>query len=171
MQNFYIMANLQGGLYSSNVQVRRVLKVFLQVHECKVCGRFFTEIENLGSWKCTYHPGTWDYVKRHWTCCKERERMNIGPTSYLGRYYQMNPLERLNMPEPHSKGCMRCDCVSKYKNPVPQNAVALEDIASIIPQMSAHGKPLQERNGIEKGRKPKIVRKEVCPEIFWGECD
>lgn len=171
MQNLYIMANLQGGLYSSNTQVRRVLKVFLQVHECKVCGRFFTEIENLGSWKCTYHPGTWDYVKRRWTCCLETERKNIGPTSYLGRYYPMNPKEKLNMPGPHSNGCCRCDCVSKYKNPVPQQAVALEDIASIIPQMSAHGKPLQERNGIEKGRKPKIVRQEICPEIFWSESD
>jgi hypothetical protein len=161
------MSNLQGGLYSSNVQVRRVLKVFLQVHECKVCGRFFTEIENLGSWRCTYHPGEWDYVRRKWTCCGETERKNIGPNGYLGRYYQWNPQERLNMPGPHSKGCMRCDCVSKYKNPVPQKAVALEDIACIIPQMSTHGKPLEQRFGLEKGRKPKIVRYEECPEIFF----
>jgi hypothetical protein len=160
------MANLQGGLYSSNTQVRRVMKVFLQVHQCKVCDRFFTEMENLGSWRCTYHPGKWDYVKRHWTCCKEKERQNVGDNSYLCRYYAMNPKERLNMPGPHSDGCMACDCVSRYKNPVPQKEVALEDIACIIPQLGVHGKPLEKRNGLERGRKPRIVRYEECPECF-----
>lgn len=160
------MTDLQGGLYSSNSQVRRVVKVFLQVHQCRICNRFFTEMENLGSFRCKYHPGEWDYVKRRYTCCGETERKNVGDTSYLGRYYQWNPKEKLNMPSPHSAGCMRCDCVSKYKNPVPQKEVALEDIACIIPQMGSHGKPLEERPGLVKGRKPTIIRQEECPDIF-----
>jgi len=161
------MADLKGGLYSSNAQVRAVTKVFLQVHQCRVCDRFFTEMENVGQWKCKYHPGKWDSVRREWTCCGETERKNIGYHSYLGRYMTWNPKEYVNMPGPHSKGCMDCDCISKYKNPVPQKEVALEDIACIIPQLGVHGKPLQERPGLERGRIPMIKRQQELPEIYY----
>lgn len=166
------MANLQGGLYSSNSQVRRVMKVFLQIHQCRVCERYFSEMENLGSWSCKYHPGEWDYVRRRWTCCGQTERKNIGDHSHLSRYMHWNPAERINFPDPHSKGCQRCDCVSIYKNPVPQESVALEDIACVIPQLHLHGKPLQERPGLVKGCKvPRIERKEVLEEIFWNQME
>lgn len=160
------MSELHGGLYSSNAQVRAVTKVFLQVHQCRVCERFFTEMENVGMWKCKYHPGNWNERKREWTCCGETERKNIGDHSYLSRYMHWNPRERINMPGPHSKGCMRCDCVSMYKNPVPQSEIILEDIACIIPQLAAHGTPLQKRPGLEKGRTPMLKRKEELPEIY-----
>lgn len=161
------MTDLKGGLFSSNAQVRAVTKVFLQVHQCRVCERYFTEMENVGQWKCKYHPGKWDYVRREWTCCGETERKNIGYHSHLGRYMTWNPKEYVNMPGPHSKGCMDCDCISKYKNPVPQKEIALEDIACIIPQLGVHGKPLQERPGLEKGRVPMIKRKQELPEIYY----
>lgn len=161
------MTDLQGGLYSSNSQVRAVTKVFLQVHQCKVCDRYFTEMENVGQWKCTYHPGEWDFVRREWTCCKETERKNVGDHSFLGRYMPWNPAEYINIPTPHSDGCMKCDCVSKYKNPVPQKEIVLEDIACIIPQLAAYGAPLQKRPGLEKGRVPMIKRKQELPEIFF----
>ena len=165
------MSDLHGGLYSSNAQVRAVTKVFLQVHQCKVCDRFFTEMENVGAWKCKYHPGNWDYVRRRWTCCGETERKNIGDHSYLGRYMHWNPQEYINYPKPHSKGCMQCDCVSQYKNPVPSKEIVLEDIACIIPQLAAYGKPLKERPGLVTGKPPKINRQEELHEIHYDFMD
>lgn len=165
------MTDLQGGLYSSNAQVRAVTKVFLQVHQCRVCDRYFTEMENVGQWKCKWHPGEWDGVRRKWTCCGQTERKNVGDHSYLGRYMPWNPKEYINMPGPHSKGCTKCDCVSKYKNPVPQTQIVLEDIACIIPQLAAYGKALQDRPGLEKGRTPMIKRKQELPEIHYDFMD
>ena len=164
------MTDLHGGLYSSNAQVRAVTKVFLQVHQCRICDRFFTEMENIGQWKCKYHPGKWCQVTRKWSCCGETERKNIGDHSYLGRYMHWNPKEYINMPGPHSTGCARCDCVSKYKNPVPQNEIVLEDIACIIPQLGVHGKPLKEREGLVKGKPPTIKRKQEFDELLF-ECN
>ena len=165
------MTDLQGGLYSSNAQVRAVTKVFLQVHQCRVCDRYFTEMENVGQWKCKYHPAEWDGVQRKWKCCGQTERKNVGDHSYLGRYMPWNPKEYINMPGPHSKGCTKCDCVSKYKNPVPQTQIVLEDIACIIPQLAAYGKALQDRPGLEKGRTPVIKRKQELPEIHHDFMD
>ena len=114
-----------------------------------------------------YHPGVWDSVRRRWTCCGETERKNIGDFSHLGRYMAWNPKEYINMASPHSKGCMKCDCVSKYKNPVPQNEIVLEDIACIIPQFEAYGNAINKRPGLVKGRPPKIKRKQELNEIHY----
>ena len=49
------MSELNGGLYISNERVRRVHKVFADA-PCRHCERYY-EFENLGQWKCNYHPG------------------------------------------------------------------------------------------------------------------
>lgn len=161
------MSGLNGGLYTSNEQVRRVHKVFLQMHQCRHCERYFTEFENLGQWKCNYHPGEFDFKTRKWTCCGEMERKMIGEFSPFGRFMAWNPKERLNMPGPFSRGCCKRDCVSVYKNPVPQKEVMLEDIACIIPSLKDHGKDLEQRPGLVKGAKLMIRRYEVLPELFF----
>jgi hypothetical protein len=164
---FYMSDKLNGGLYTSNDQVRRVHKVFLQVHQCYHCERYFTEFENLGSWKCHYHPGKFDFRTRKWTCCGEEERKAVGQFSYLGSYMSWSEKERINMPNPHGRGCCRCDCISIYDNPVPKEEVMLEDIACIIPSLKDHGKDLKERPGLVKGARLRIQRKEHLPKLFY----
>lgn len=163
------MAALTGGLYSSNEQVKRMIKLFLQVHECKHCGRFFTEQENLGAWKCVYHPGEYDYHTRDFTCCGERSRRNYGAYSQYASVMTWSEKERNNYPDLHSKGCRRCDCISKYENPIPSKVVAVADIASMIPTLKASGVPIEKRPGLVKGRNLRIERFEPLPQIFWNK--
>lgn len=163
-------SNLNGGLYTSNEQVRRVHKVFLEIHQCRYCDRYFTEFENLGAWKCLYHPGKFDFRTRKWTCCGEKQRKMPGQFDQQGlsRFLAWdNKEERLNMPGPFSRGCCKRDCVSAYKNPVPQKEVMLEDIACIIPSLKQHGKDLEDRPGLVKGQKLMIRRYEILPELFF----
>lgn len=158
-------SDLNGSLYSSNAQVRRVLQVFLQMHQCKLCGRYFTEMENLGSWSCKYHPGEFNMLTRKWTCCGETER--ITRSRYAGFEDQMVWSKHQQLPPVHTQGCCRRDCISKYKNPIPQEEVLLEEVACIIPQMKEHGSDLEKRPGLVRGAKVRIERKESLPEIFF----
>lgn len=158
---------LTGGLYSSNEQVKRMIKLFLQVHECKHCGRFFTEMENLGAWKCKYHPGEYDYYTSDYTCCGERSRRNYGEYARFSSVMTWSDKERNNYPDLHSQGCRKCDCVSKYDNPVPSKVVAVNDIASVIPSFKAYGLPIEKRPGLVKGKNLRIERFEKLPQIFW----
>jgi hypothetical protein len=158
---------MNGGLYSSNEQVKRVTKCFLQLHQCITCARYFTEMENLGSWRCRYHPGEWNHNRREYTCCGEKERQDYGDYAGITRFMAFNPKEALNIPPLHSQGCCRRDCESTHKNPIPQDRVALGDVACVIPSIAEHGKKLEERPWLVRGKNSRIERKETLPEIFW----
>lgn len=163
------MNKLNGTLYSSNAQIQRVFKVFLQLHQCKVCDRFFTEFDNVGSWKCCYHPGTYDYNTRQYTCCGETSRKMFGDYPTLGNVMPWNADERLNIPDLHTKGCCACDCVSKYRNVLPQEKVLLKEIACIIPSLAEHGSRLEDRAGLKKGANACLERKQRLRKIFWHQ--
>ncbi len=46
-----------------------------QVLKCARCGQTFTEIDNIGMWKCSQHwwPGTPPETNGEWKCCKKKE--------------------------------------------------------------------------------------------------
>lgn len=67
-----------------------LLKEWETVHICVRCSQAFCELENMGVWVCTYHPGMLRvrYGEMRWSCC--------GEASHSGR----NKI---------FQGCTRCD--------------------------------------------------------------
>ena len=61
-------------LYDNKEKVEQIIIDFTELHECSICGDYFTEIENLGCWKCKYHPGEYDPYTESFTCCGEKYR-------------------------------------------------------------------------------------------------
>ncbi len=58
-------------LYASKKAIEITIRLFTELHECKNCHKFFTEMENVGCWDCRYHPGKFDYNTGKYTCCGE----------------------------------------------------------------------------------------------------
>lgn len=163
------MSDLRGGLYSSKSAQQKLIKVFMQLHQCVNCREYFTELKNIGGWECKskYHPGKWDYNRMAYTCCGEKATRNYGDHSALDHYMHWNRRERLLIPPILSSGCTRCDCVSTGKNPIPQGEILVHNIASMIPAMEKYGRKLKERPGFLRSsdvKKMKLVRKERLPE-------
>jgi ribosomal protein L37AE/L43A len=161
------MSGLHGTLYSSKAQVKKLIEVFIQIHQCGECNRFYTEIENIGSWKCRYHPGKYDYDLRKWTCCGESYKHYYSEVASFDAHLTWSKKQTLQVPELTSNGCMRCDCVSIYNNLIPKQTIVVDDIASIIPYMQHYGSPLEDRPGLKTGKPLTIRRYEPRPKICW----
>jgi len=57
-------------LLKDSVEWQEILKVWQnEKRVCFRCGAIFVERDNMGQWKCTYHPGRiCDHV---WDCCNQ----------------------------------------------------------------------------------------------------
>lgn len=85
------------------------------LRECVRCSKHYREIDNLGTWKCRYHPGLLQSAHYHvggidaghWTCCALSARVTRPADGYMytsGELFFNNP----------SRGCARCDHVSTH---------------------------------------------------------
>lgn len=73
-----------------------VMKSLQEERVCARCDKFYTQQENLGAWKCHYHPGVpigWNHSGRY-TCCDKSMFIN-----------EKNP----DRPTDFFHGCKRCD--------------------------------------------------------------
>jgi len=164
------MSTLKGGLYASRTAQEKLIKVFMQLHQCLSCHRYFIEMENLGSWSCTYHPGEYDYNSRRYTCCGETANYSHGNFHAVDHLIAWNQRQRLTIPPLFSKGCKRCDCRSKDRNAVPKKSVLVHEIASMLPSMIQYGSELKKRPGFRSHRTVKEMKIErfewLPPQLF-----
>lgn len=150
-------------LYASKKAVEITIRLFTDVHECKNCGRFFTELENIGCWECKYHPGKFDHKTETWTCCGEKYRRAAFHHRSYNHLMVWKTKDRWDSIQPYSAGCTRKDCETKVETPIPKNVINVEDIATLIPYMQ---RPVNERPGLKKGPL-RFVRKEKRPPAVW----
>ena len=111
-----------------NDNLEDMTRIFYKLHICAVCGKYFTERDNLGAHKCWHHPGKYDSVKDMYPCCGERRR--YGNTDYH-RYMSYTP-DRSQAYRDFSSGCTPCDCVSIYHNDLPYGDVSIRDYAPML---------------------------------------
>lgn len=150
-------------LYASKKAVEMTINVFTQLHECSACGRYFTELENIGCWDCKYHPGEFDYTMGCYTCCGDSPKepsFHYRSFNHLMTWKGKDKWNRLKL---LSDGCCRCDCKPKVDNAVPTDVMMVDDIATLIPFMK---RDIKLRPGLKKGPL-RIERKEDRPYALW----
>tara|TARA_B100000902_G_C27224629_1_gene871503 strand:+ start:849 stop:1304 length:456 start_codon:yes stop_codon:yes gene_type:complete len=142
-------------LYDSDEKVNQVIEAFTELHQCTHCNAYFTELANVGTWGCRYHPGKYNYEKDEYECCGEKP-MNH---SNYNNFAAFATWKHKYTPRLFSLGCKRCDHRSPASK-VPYKDIKCEKIAQLIPFMKP---PLEKRN-ISK-RDTSLVRKEYggCP--------
>jgi len=150
-------------LYASKKAIEITIKLFTELHECESCGKFFTELENVGCWDCKYHPGEYDNVRDCYTCCGEtRTRPAFHHVQY-GHLMTWPTRDRWNHIQELSDGCCRKDCMPKRDTPIPKDVLTVEDIATLIPYME---RPIEKRAGLKKGPL-RLLRSENRPYDLW----
>lgn len=142
-------------LYDSDEKVNQVIKAYTELHQCDHCKAYFTELANVGTWGCKYHPGKYNYEKDEYECCGEKP-MNISNYDNFAAY---TTWKHKYTPRLFSLGCKRCDHRSSTSK-VLYADVKYENIAQLCPYMKP---PLDKRN-ISKSTQS-LVRKEYggCP--------
>jgi len=150
-------------LYASKKAIEITIKLFTDLHECTECGKYFTELENVGCWDCKYHPGVYDYDLECYTCCGERYKRPFFHHASYGHIMAWNTKDRWNHMRPLNNGCCRRDCVSKEKTPIPKKVLPVEDIATLIPYMERN---IEDRPGLKRGPL-RFERQETRPYALW----
>ncbi len=148
-------------LYADKVAVKNTISNFCEIRRCVNCNNYFCELENVGMWKCMYHPGNFDATSGVWSCCGEKVRQPVHVNTYgsVGNSFTWDVHDRFYMREPYSKGCKRRDCVPSKCSGLPKNEILIETIASLIPYM----KPtLEARPGLAS-EPLRLVRQEAFP--------
>lgn len=139
-------------LYSSNSEVKKVIKKYVKVLECDVCKAIYTELNSVGCWQCKYHPGRFDKRTQQWTCCGEKKHL-YSNYDHFARYATWK--DKFSPVPLFSSGCTPCDHKSTLSE-IPYEDIDVENIAQLIPFM----KPvLTDRNFIYVDSKPTLQRK------------
>ena len=139
-------------LFSSNPEVKKVIKKYTNVFECTRCNAIFTEISNVGCWQCKYHPGVLDHDKKEWSCCGEKPHL-VSNYDHFARYATWK--DKFSPVPLYSIGCTPCDHLS-YESQVKYEDIEVENIAQLIPFMKP---PLTSRNYTLKEGSPYLLRK------------
>ena len=150
-------------LYASRKAVESTISLFTDLQECIVCGKYFTELENVGCWDCLYHPGKYDPHLECYTCCGESHKRPAFHYRQYGHIMTWGKKDKWNHIKSISDGCCRCDCRAKKKSPIPKDTVPLEDIATLLPFMN---RKIEDRPGLKKGPL-RLERKESRPYVLW----
>lgn len=150
-------------LYASKKVIESTINLFTELHECRFCSRYYTHMESVGCWDCRYHPGEFDYDTLSYTCCEEKMRETKFNMRGYNSFLTWKGKDRFDVVPPLSQGCMRCDCLPKDKTLIPDDDIAVDDIATLIPYME---RPLDKRPGLRKNPL-RLIRKEVRPNALW----
>lgn len=139
-------------LFASEKDRKKIINKYTTVLQCNVCNAVYTELLNVGTWECRYHPGTYDYDKDEWTCCGEKLH---NPSNYndVGRYFTWN--QSFSPVKAFTNGCTPCDHKSIVSK-VPYEDVNVESIAQLIPFMKPE---VDKRNYTLKEGTPYLLRK------------
>jgi hypothetical protein len=152
-------------LYASRSAIEKTIQLFTEMHQCATCGKWFTEMENFGSWTCLYHPGKYDHNEDKYTCCGESHNRtdNFHHRAY-GHLMTFTSKDRFNHAPSVSPGCTRCDCQSRKKTLISdEKSIKVEDVASLIPYME---NPINKRAGLKKNPL-RLFRKEKRAYGIW----
>ena len=147
-------------LYADKEEVKKTILRYTQLHECSQCGKYFTEMENIGCWKCKYHPGEYDHDLERYTCCGETYKRPKFHYKGYGHLMTWGVKDRWNHMKPVSDGCTRCDCKTNEPNEVEYKDVQLNDIAQLIPYMEIN---IRDRPGLRIDPL-RLERVEVIPD-------
>ena len=69
--------------------------------QCRRCGENVVPAQNVGKWKCTYHPGS-STQNQTWSCCNRKVEMRRKPACSAVGYTGF--IECI-----HKNGCVPCD--------------------------------------------------------------
>lgn len=152
-------------LYASKKAIEITIRLFTELHECSSCGKFFTEMENVGCWDCWYHPGEYDHYNDKWTCCGDTYNRPMFHHRGYGHLMTWTKKDQYNHVPALSRGCCRRDCQSKKKTAIPKDVLPVNDIATLIPYMQ---RPIDTRPGLKKAPL-RLERKETRPYSLWDE--
>jgi hypothetical protein len=150
-------------LYASKKAIEITIRLFTELHECQSCGKFFTEMENVGCWDCWYHPGEYDYDTDKWTCCGNKYSRPMFHHRGYGHMMTWTAKDKYNHVPPLTKGCCRRDCQSIKKTAIPTDVLPVNDIATLIPYMQ---RKVDKRPGLKKAPL-RLERKEERPPGLW----
>ncbi len=142
-------------LYDSDEKVNRVISEYTQVLQCERCQAVFTELANVGTWGCRYHPGKFNRKLQRYECCGEQPMCH----SNYNQFAEYTTWKDRYTPQLFSLGCKRCDHYSS-KSKIEYEDVEYKKIAQLLPFMKP---PLDERN-ISKASET-LLRQEYggCP--------
>lgn len=87
--------------------------IILQQRKCIICKQFYTESENIGSWKCHMHPGNIEHGR--WTCCDQPVSRIV---SDINSFY-------MSLPRPSQQGCIRADHRLVYSAFLPTDSLVI----------------------------------------------
>ena len=150
-------------LYASKKAIEITIRLFTELHECKNCQKFFTEMENVGCWDCRYHPGKFDYNTGKYTCCGEPYRRPMFHHRSYGHLMTWGKKDQYNVTPALSSGCCRRDCVSMKETAIPKDVLPVADIATLIPYMN---RKIEDRPGLRKNPL-RLERMEKRPPCLW----
>lgn len=152
-------------LYANQTLVKKTIELFCELRQCKHCDRYFCELENVGMWTCSYHPGEFNADTGRWSCCGEKRRrphLNNPYTSFSAHMHWGPQNQHQQLP-PWSTGCKRRDCTPVQDSGLDKEEIQVEGIASLVPYMNP---PIKERPGFKK--KPlRLIRNEPFPHNVW----
>ncbi len=152
-------------LYANQTTVKKTIQLFCECHQCVHCNRFFCELENVGMWKCKYHPGEFCADTGVWSCCGEKKRYPNLNSPYYGMSHLVTwgPQNKWDMLKPYSTGCKSRDCIPRKDNGLHPTQIHIDGIASLIPYM----KPaIKDRPGL-KTNPLRLIRQEPFPYNVW----
>lgn len=113
---------------------------------CLRCSKKYDVVDNIGMFKCTYHPGTYDDEKG-WSCCQRKKR-RMRQRLYHG-------FEKVMVFEERHTGCTPCD----HDNEDPVDLSQYLDLASYLLQ---YKETITDNDAYEK---PCVLRKhKVTPD-------
>lgn len=152
-------------LYASKKVIESTINLFTELHECRFCQRYFTHMESVGCWDCKYHPGKFNYDTLTYSCCGEKMREARFQHMTYNRYLTWKGKDRFDYIPNLSQGCCRRDCLPKDKTLIPDETIAVDDIATLIPYME---RPLDKRPGLNKNPL-RLERVEKRPKALWHD--
>ncbi len=152
-------------LYANAASVKKTIEEYCDVRQCRHCRRYYSEIANVGTWACKYHPGEYDRLEECYTCCGERKRTPNMTNMYSGWSSQVlwsgsNMHEGMSL---FSAGCKGRDCQPMADLSLPKDVIFVEDIATLVPYMDP---PIKKRPGFCKAPL-RLLRVEPFPKNVW----
>lgn len=140
-------------LYASDSVVKKKIKDYTKILQCMYCEKIFTELDNVGTWQCRYHPGKLDFQTQRYTCCGQKSHLNSNHDGWA-RYVTWN--ETFDRKPIQTLGCTPCDHQARNSD-VEFQDVPIHEIAQLIPFMKP---PLEQRN-FSVSDEPVLLRR--CP--------
>lgn len=101
---------------------------------CYNCSQKYDVVDNIGMFRCTFHPGTYD-EDTGWSCCRKKKRRL--------RYRTFQGFEKVQVRRERHSGCTPCD-----HNHCSAEEVELASHVHLTNYLSQYAEEMSERGAI-----------------------